>query len=188
MLYGVGFKSDTKTAYPSNHDKCYVSWKNMLKRCYSKEKKYENYKILGVKVCDEWKDFVEFRKWFEENFYQVKDEQMDLDKDILLHGNLIYSPERCIFVPKRINALFVKSKIRRGPTPIGVYFRKGKYFGSCSVNGKNVRKAFNTEAEAFEFYKEVKENHIKDIANEYKPYIPNRLYQALCNYEVKEDD
>lgn len=189
MLYGVGYCSDHSKAYSDTKNKCFRTWRNMLKRCYSHEEKYESYRESGTKVDDEWFDFANFRLWFNENYYTVDEEQMDLDKDILFHGNKEYNSGKCIFVPKRINSLFVKAKNRRGNYPIGVHRKKdGRYVGSCSVHGKNIKKEFATEKDAFLFYKKTKENAIKEIADLYREKIPQRLYDALQTYEVIETD
>lgn len=37
-----------------------------------------------------------------ENYYEIKGEQMHLDKDILHKGNKIYSSKTCIFVLKEL--------------------------------------------------------------------------------------
>ena len=37
------------------------------------------------------------------------EEVMNLDKDILIKGNKLYSPNTCCFVPKRLNILFVNT-------------------------------------------------------------------------------
>lgn len=42
-----------------------------------------------------------------------------LDKDILVAGNKIYSPETCLFVPNRINSLLIRG-VKTGPLPLGV--------------------------------------------------------------------
>ena len=43
-----------------------------------------------------------------------------------------------------------------------------------------------TVEEAFNVYKTIKENYIKEVANKYK--IPEKLYQALLNYQVEVND
>ena len=48
--------------------------------------------------------------------------------------------------------------------------------------------SYKTENEAFQVYKKFKENLIKQIADEYKPYIPNKLYQAMYRYEIEITD
>lgn len=92
------------------------------------------------------------------------------------------------FVPKRINTLFVRSRNRRGALPIGVYRGKGCFISSCSVNGKNVTGKHKDQISAFLRYKEIKEKHVKEIANQYKGKIPQRLYEAMIMFEVKIDD
>jgi hypothetical protein len=143
-------------------------------------------------VCDEWLNFQNFAAWYDKNYYEVTGERMDLDKDILVKGNKIYSPDTCAFVPHSINGLFVKNNARRGNLPIGVSYEKknSKFKAKCN-NGK--KKAigighFNTSKEAFLAYKEFKENLIKRIAFEYKEKIPSVIFNALLNYEVEETD
>ena len=117
---------------------------------------------------------------------------MDLDKDILIKGNKTYSPEACVFVPKKINSLFTKANNLRGDYPIGVsYFKESDKFKSQykTMDGKEIHLGlFDTPEEAFISYKNAKEKYIKQIAEEYKSKIPQKLYKAMINYEVEITD
>ena len=120
---------------------------------------------------------------------------MALDKDILVKGNKIYSPETCVFVPQNINTLFTKRNKVRGEYPIGVSFYKNtnKYLAQCNIliNGKSQYKKlgyYNNIEDAFNAYKESKEANIKQVADYYKDNIPNKLYEAMYNYEVEITD
>ena len=117
---------------------------------------------------------------------------MCLDKDILIKGNEIYSPETCIFVPQKINTLFCSSKSSRGSLPIGVTYEKryDTYVARCNDGNKNTISlgSFNTPNEAFEKYKEYKECLIKSMADKYKLYIPKELYDAMYRYKVEIND
>lgn len=158
----------------------------MLNRCYSG--KYPTYE--DCYVCEEWLNYQNFAEWFYQNYYEVDNEIMNLDKDILYKGNKVYSPETCVFVPQRINTLFIKSNKIRGDLPIGVTSKNNKFMTRCK-NGQNEKiylGTFNTIEEAFKSYKEYKEKLIEQTANEYKEFIPYVLYEAMCNYEVEIND
>ena len=47
---------------------------------------------------------------------------------------------------------------------------------------------FSTEDEAFNAYKNYKEENIKAVADYYKDKIPDHLYIALYNYEIDIND
>ena len=113
-----------------------------------------------------------------------------LDKDILVKGNKVYSPETCCFVPNEINILFTKGNSCRGALPIGVRKRKnGKYLTQITKNSKNIHIGiFNTPEEAFQAYKVAKEDYIKKMADKWRDKISNRAYQALYNYQVEITD
>ena len=64
---------------------------------------------MDCSVYEGWHNFQNFAKWYEDNYYEIEEEQMHLDKDILVKGNKVYSPDTCVFVPETINGLFVKS-------------------------------------------------------------------------------
>lgn len=192
-IYGIGYLGEGKYK-PSNNGEithCYRVWRAIIQRCYDEKfhKRQPTYK--DCRVSEEWLNFQNFAKWYEENYYEIEGEKMQLDKDILIKGNKIYSPSTCIFVPSKINVLFTKANRIRGELPIGVYFdkEKNKYRSQCYINNKKVRLGrYKTIEEAFLVYKNFKENHIKEIAEYYRDYIPNELYQAMINYEVEITD
>lgn len=166
----------------------------MIKRCYDEKFHQTHPSYIGCSVVPEWHCFQTFAKWYEENFYEVNNEKMALDKDILVKGNKIYSPETAIFVPQNINSLFIKREKLRGDLPIGVTRKsdnKNKYVARCMniLEGKKVFiGVFDTPEKAFKAYKEYKEDYIKQVADYYKDLIPKRLYDALYEYEVEIND
>ena len=163
----------------------YKTWNRMIHRCYDGKK--PTYKKCSV--CEEWLNYSVFKKWFDENYYIIPNHEkdMELDKDILIKNNTIYSPLTCVFVPHIINTTFTKAnKSRRLGLPIGVERTKcGSYiarYHKCHIG------TYKTLEEAFVAYKKHKEQTIKHIAEEYKNLIPQKLYEALINYEVEITD
>ena len=195
-VYGVGYLGNEKTKDENGQTiKSYSVWTSMLMRCYSGEyqKKEPTYKDCSV--CKEWHNYSNFKEWFDNNYYEIENQTMNLDKDILHKGNKTYSPETCVFVPQDINTLFTKSDKARGKYPIGVYKPNdsNKFTARCNIfnNGKSKLKNlgyYNTIEDAFEVYKKFKEANIKQIADEYKDKIPDKLYEAMYNYKVEITD
>lgn len=118
----------------------------------------------------------------------------ELDKDILIKGNTVYSSETCLFVPQIVNALLVGgvSSRGRGSLPIGVCFNKinktyvAQMKGGCPDKG--YLGSFDTAVGAFNAYKSAKESYIKKVAEANKHLIDNRAYLALMNYTVEITD
>ena len=169
----------------------------MLQRCYDPYYINKEVSYIDCYVEEYFHNFQNFAKWHEENYYECNGEVMQLDKDILVKGNKIYSRETCIFVPQRINNLFTKRQNCRGKHPIGVsWIERDKVFssGCCIYDAKLKKKKrkwlgnFDNEIEAFICYKNFKENYIKEVADEYKESIPIKLYEALYKYEVEIND
>ncbi len=192
-VYGVGYigEGEYKVSKNGKHTKCYMTWLKMLYRSYSPKYIQQHPTYTGCKVHSSWHNFQTFAGWYYDNFYQIEKEQMELDKDILCKGNKTYSPDTCVFVPHRINTLFTKSDNKRGDYPIGVTYNKPSkiYETYCGTNGK--RKylgCYDTPEQAFQVYKQYKEDYIKKVAEEYKNKIPMKLYNALTTYEVEIDD
>ena len=196
-VLGIGFLGQGKYSFYNGTCKTkeYGVWYNMLLRCYNEKYKQKHTTYKDCKVCDEWHNFQNFAKWFNENYYEIENQKMNLDKDILIKGNKIYSPETCIFVPQRINKLFTKKDCCRGKYPLGVekYNSTNKFIATCRIliENKAIYKKlgiFNTPIEAFNTYKEFKEKYIKQVADEYKDKIPDKLYKAMYNWKVEITD
>lgn len=169
----------------------YATWMQMLTRCYSERyiKATPTYK--DCLVCNEWKRYSNFEKWFNDPENGYKDGYC-LDKDILVKGNKLYSPDTCCFVPNEINALFIKHDSKRGKYPIGVSLHNKKYCARINMfqKGSIWLGTFDTPKLAFEAYKKAKESYIKDMAKNYykEGRITKRVYDALMRYEVEITD
>lgn len=194
-VYGVGYLGEGKfdTWINGEHSPQYKTWVQMLRRCYSEKALLKNPTYIGCSVCEEWLCFQVFAEWWNKNYYTVGNEEMNLDKDILHKLNKIYSPDNCIFVPKRINSLFVSCNKNRGNLPIGVSFDKefNKFLSTCNDNNDKIIKIgrYYTPEDAFyKGYKPFKESVIKEIANQYKDKIPEILYSAMYNWIVEITD
>ena len=196
-VYGVGYLGEGKYKTRENGKTTdeYNIWRHMLQRCYDPkyQERYPTYK--GCKVEDKWLNFQYMGEWIDKNYYEIPGETMCLDKDILCKGNKVYSRETCIFVPQKINSLFVKSDKSRGKDPIGVYqLPNGNYQVRCgnSYGERIYLGLYSTKEEAFQVYKNYKEKVIKEVIDSYEGKIPepfySRLKEAMYNYEVEIDD
>lgn len=173
----------------------YNIWYSMLQRCYDPKYQEKRPTYKGCKVENFFLNFQNMGEWIENNYYDVPGERMCLDKDILYKGNKIYSRSTCIFVPHRINSLFTKRDNDRGNNPIGITVNSsGNYQARCRNGyGKKIcLGVYSTKEEAFQAYKQYKEEIIKEVIDSYEGKIPepfySRLKEAMYNYEVEIDD
>ena len=134
-VYGIGindsqYLTSHKINGKTNTCPYYKKWMSMFVRCYSGN--YPTYD--GCSVCDEWIYFSKFKSWMKSQDWTGK----ELDKDLKIIGNKIYSPEACVFVNSHINSLMLDNKKSRGVYPVGVYLNKfsGKFMAYCAVNRK----------------------------------------------------
>lgn len=197
-FYNVGYLDEGKYKVSENgkNTRVYDTWKAMLQRCYSEKEHERHPTYIGCEVYEGWHNFQNFAKWYKDNYYEVGNEKMCLDKDILFKGNKIYSPDTCIFVPETINKLFIKNDKNRGESVIGATLCKnGKYQAQCNIINPETGKSkqeylglYDSQEKAFQVYKYHKERNIKQIADYYKIHIPQKLYDAMYNYEVEIDN
>ena len=191
-IYGFGIIGSEEMMNDGKKLKSYNHWSYMIRRCYSDEFNSKHVSYKGCTVCKEWQYYSNFKQWFNKNYYEINEEKMCIDKDILIKRNKIYSPETCIFVPNNINVLFVKRILLRGDYPIGVHYdnERNKYQAQCNNGNGEIQNLgrFESSIIAFESYKKYKEALIKKIANDYIDKIPNILYEAMVKYRVEIND
>lgn len=167
----------------------YNVWRNLFVRCYlpSLHKREPTY--IGCSVSKDWIHFSDFIKWYNE----YHRDGYDLDKDILVKGNKVYSPKLCCFIPRKINTLLHKRVKNKKGLPSGVHTNKGlkPYKSGLSIDGKHKHLgSFDTVLEAFTAFKVEKEADIKRVAIEHfnDGLITLAVYHALMLREVSIND
>ena len=78
----------------------YSIWKGMNKRCNNKNcKDYKWYGGKGIKVCEEWHNYLNFRQWALDNGFVIglTIDRLDVHKD--------YHPSNCQWITPSVKAL-----------------------------------------------------------------------------------
>lgn len=182
---GIGYFGEGKYKAMINYksNKYYITWIDMIKRCYSEKSQENNPTYKDCTVDESWHNFQNFAEWFENNFNPEYMDRWCLDKDILQKGNKIYSPETCVFIPHIINNV-----IREGDNK-GVYESTGSsYKCQLTIKGKTrFLGSYKNKKEAYEVYKEAKEKYIKQIADEWRDKIGKNIYEILYKWEINNE-
>jgi len=189
LLYGVGINNaeykvcqivDGKSVI----DKYYKKWSAMLERCYCEKSQNKRPGYIGCTVCKEWLTFSNFKNWMESQDWKGK----HLNKDILVLGYKIYSPETCLFVTGEINLLLTNHAYARGVYPQGVSWHKRikKYSSSISKYGKrNHIGYYDLVSLAEKAYKKAKSLHLKEVAmSQHDIKLKNALLRISAELRV----
>ena len=179
-ILGEGFKQSESQSY------CFQLWKNMLKRCYSEVSFKKSPSYEQCLTSETFNHYQQFKTWCNQQL-GFGNTGWELDKDILVKGNKVYSEDTCCFVPKEINLLLVKHDKGRGDYLLGVDYHKNRKQFRARCSDKHLG-WFNTELEAFRAYKQAKEAYIKEVANKWKDKIDPKVYDALIKYKVEITD
>lgn len=171
LVFGIGLNDADYFIRPRDGEKqpiCqfYLKWYNMMQRCYGNkyQAKYPTY--IGCKVCDEWLTFSKFKAWMEKQDWQSK----ELDKDLLVKGNKVYSPDTCVFVDGATNRFTLDGGATRGEWPLGVCFDKerGRFLSLCNnpFTGKQENLGrFTCQDQAHQAWKKRKHELALQLAN-----------------------
>lgn len=190
---GVGIKGDAPSRIDGVLDVAYTYWCSMLIRCYDQHKQGQLQHYKGCSVSEHFKNLEYFSTWCRKqkgfDMTDDKGKSFQLDKDILVRGNKVYSEDTCCFVPQQINKVIMDSKKIRGVYPVGVTFTRKRFRAAISRYGKfTFIGNFDNAEDAFCAYKEAKETYIKELAVKWKDRIDARVYEALMSWEVSIDD
>lgn len=114
----------------------YKAWSSMISRCYRPKTQKNQVTYKGCSVCDDWLLFSNFRDWMKQQDWKGK----QLDKDLLVSGNKVYSSQTCLFITSPVNKALTLRGLDRGAYPIGCHYsvRDSAYVAQCS-DGKGGR-------------------------------------------------
>lgn len=188
LVCGIGIYEPSKLCMTDSEEvsRAYRMWNGMLYRAsasyVSKRPSY-----AGVTVDGRFIRFYDFYDWVKvQEGWPAHD--LQLDKDLLVKGNKVYSPDTCCLLPLRINSLLIRHESRRTDLPIGV--RKGKQQGTFTARVSNMGSKINLGTfrdigKAFSAYKEGKENLVRSVAKQYQDRISRQAFLAMMSYNVE---
>lgn len=182
-VYGIGnySKGQFQATHKGISSRHYKLWQGMLKRATKRLRTY-----VDCTVDERFLDFQVFAEWANAQV-GFSNPSFQLDKDILIQGNKVYSPEACSFVPSIINNMFYvpKSFEKIDHLPTGICLAStGHYEVRCSRNGQSKRVGtFVLIEDALYAYKESKEASVKETAMQYRGQISESVFQRLMAWE-----
>lgn len=143
----------------------YVRWGNMMRRCRQGSAfQSKNPSYIGCSTSDTFADFQLFTDWHVRQVgYGASNYQ--LDKDILLAGNRVYSGDVCVLVPSQLNNFLLDHRGARGKWPQGVCYntQNGKFVAQISGDSKRKHLGYYFTVDAAEeAYKIAKEAEARD--------------------------
>ena len=190
-VHGVGIVGE-ESSRDSNGNKLkeYFLWNHMLTRCYGKKAKLKLPSYEDCTASTNFKYFPYFKDWCSKQM-GFGNEGWQLDKDILVKGNKIYSEDTCCFVPAEINSVFIKCDRSRGEYPLGVNYHKATRKFVAQISYRKIKThlgLYDTAEDAFKAYKKSKEKLIKSLADKYMDVLDPRVYKAMVEYEVEIGD
>lgn len=143
-----------------SNEKLYKTWWAIKERCYkpSYNKSYKNYGGRGIKMCDEWFDFLVFNEWAKANGYT---ESLTIDR---IDENKDYCPENCQWITlsenvSRSNKTTPRNLIKfmyYGISPAGEYieFSNASTFAKeNNMNANGLRRAARGERNHYKNWK-----------------------------------
>lgn len=197
MVLGVGMLGSKYPAKVNNKEtEEHQAWKGMIYRCFDKKTKERQPTYENATCCEEWLIYENFYEWLHslENFDRLYNKnKWNVDKDILIKGNKVYSSETCCLVPMNVNSLLIKKDNYRGDLPIGVKRSGESFMARCSnplTGNREYLGSYSTPYRAFLAYKKRKEEIIKNVAQIEcdKGNITKECYDAMMDYQVEITD
>lgn len=181
VAFGIGYNGIGE--YRQHGVRAHSFWYKMMQRAYCPAYKAAHPTYEDVTVSDEWHNYQNFAEWCS-NRPQYSLPDINLDKDILVRGNKVYSPETCSLVPQHINKVLSQKSATR-ELPIGVVPEGMKYIARCMIEKENVYLGlFATAESAGRAYVKAKEKEVKRVAEEYKDILDTSVYEALMKYTL----
>ena len=97
----------------------YATWQHMKDRTLNpKNQNWGNYGGRGIKICEEWREYMPFRNWALSNGYK---ENLTLDR---INNNGNYEPTNCRWATYEIQNRNQRLNLRNKSGKKGVHFHK----------------------------------------------------------------
>ena len=157
-VFGIGYLGNVRY----KKDISYAKWRSLLKNHMNN-------------VCEEWRNYENFKEWFIINYPSEQSEDYKMCVSMFNESENIVNENTVYFLPKDLCMLFKEEK--------GFFIRKCGRITSL-FRGKHLG-FFKTVEEAINKYKEVKKQHILSQVEKYENVFSKVLYDKIINYEIQ---
>lgn len=188
-VYGVGYFGDGifKSRLPNNGPctKEYATWSAIMFRCYGDNRDECTLRNYGdCSVVAEWHNYQTFASWCqtqpEMNFCNSS-----IEKDIIIKGNKLYSPNTTCFVPIELNVAITGIKHQNSTGKAGVWKFNDSYISEVTMfSTKASLGRFDNFQDAEYVYREVKQSYIRALAEIYKDRLRADVYEKLKEWVI----
>lgn len=172
--YPISYRPDKSHRSKSIIDLYYSRWQTMLTRV-SNPLRYPTY--AGCSVSEDFRFFMDYREWCLENGLCEENRKfVEVDKDILITGNKVYSKLGCCIVSGEMNRLLTTSSALDTTGLLGVTRKKRSktdfvYFARLSRNGRCEHVGtYRSELEAHKNWQVAKAKHILEVTSNYESF------------------
>lgn len=164
LVYGIGIND---ADYSITNCKIYKRWCGILRRCSEITTRKSYYE--GCTLDQRWVSFLSFKDWADLN---KMEDNLVVDKDILVSGNTVYGPDTCCLVPHYVNTSISCIRKNGGNYPVGVFWSshlKSRPFESMINTSKGrVRLGrFSSPEDAHKAWQMAKVSVIEDVISRY---------------------
>ena len=189
-VHGIGYLGvgEYKAQINRKHTPEYIIWSRMLQRCYNDKYRENKPTYKNVVICDDWKNFQSFAKWYNENLPKKDGIKFQLDKDLLQENieNKVYSPDTCVLLPYSVNSFLSNKYTNNTSGYVGVYWdkTKKKWVAKISLFGEDKLKHlgyFSTPELASESYQEARAEQAEKVKSYLRSinYLPEEVIQLV---------
>jgi len=183
---GVGFIGDGRhgTRINGKFSNAYSVWCNILDRCYEYNSRSQRKNYNGCSVDFKWHNYQNFAEWFERSNVN-SDPSVNVDKDLLIPGNKVYSENTCVLIPQWLNKFLKLNHDGSVLKMVGVDFlprasNKNPYRARC-VNPFTKKSEhlglFKSEIDAHKAWKEKKLKHARKLKSKMDSFDA-RIYKS----------
>jgi len=190
-VYGIGYFGHGKYLCRDSSGvmtASYMTWANMLRRCYKEYASDPSCRTYSAEVASEWHNYQNFAEWYCTAIEKFEEFSIapKLDKDLFsmgARGNL-YSPDTCCILPNIINCALVELR-DTNKNRHGVSIKRGKFLASVMYKGKQHYSSHLTEEGAVQDYCRMKSEFLRELAGEYMHVLDTKVYDKLINWEPR---
>lgn len=133
-------------------------------------------------LCEEWKQFENFEKWYNENFYKVENDNINFSFRFFDVHNEYIAPETSCFLPYCINNMIGKIISDDG---LLINVNKQKTLYKIRLFDDYIAYSDSKE-EINEIRKKILYKQFIEFAEIYKKELPERIYNRLLDFDFDE--